>query len=91
MLLSFEERAQLARAKFLLENPSLAAKITAAIEIPIEKGFGQLPAGWRTTIQEATNKALMSALNVAVGTMGIKKVTNLRQRFIKALWPCPAQ
>ena len=85
MLLSLEERAQLAKAKFLLENPSLAAKITAAIGIPIEKGFGQLPAGWRTSIQEATNKALMSALSVAVGTMGNKKGDQSSPKLHKGL------
>ena len=60
MPLSSEEREQLTKAKFLLETPSLAAKITGAIGTPIEKGFGRLPAGWQASIQKATRKALMS-------------------------------
>ena len=85
MPLSSEEKDQLANAKFLLENPSLATKITAAIGTPIEKGFGLLPAGWRTSIQKATNKALMSALNVAVGTMDNKKSNKSSPKLHKGL------
>jgi hypothetical protein len=85
MSLSSEEREQLANAKFLLEHPSLAAKITAALGTPIEKGFGLLPAGWRTSIQKATNKALMSALNVAVGTMDNKKGNKSSPKLYKGL------
>jgi len=85
MPLSSEEREQLVNAKFLLENPSLAAKITDAIGTPIEKGFGRLPAGWRTSIQKATNKALMSALNVAVGTMDNKKSNKSSPKLHKGL------
>jgi hypothetical protein len=85
MPLSSEEREQLANAKFLLENPSLAAKITDAIGTPIEKGFGLLPAGWQTSIQKATNKALMSALNVAVGTMDNKKSNTSSPKLHKGL------
>lgn len=85
MPLSSVEREQLAKAKFLLENPSLAAKITDAIGTPIEKGFGLLPEGWQSAIQKATNKALMSALNVAVGTMDSKKGNTSSPKLHKGL------
>ncbi len=85
MPLSSEEREQLANAKFLLENPSLAAKITDAIGTPIEKGFGRLPAGWQASIQKATKKALMSALKVAVGTMNNKKINPSSPKLHKGL------
>jgi hypothetical protein len=85
MPLSPEEREQLTKAKFLLENPSLAAKITGAIGTPIEKGFGRLPAGWQASIQKATQKALMSALNVAVGTMSNKKSNPSSPKLHKGL------
>ena len=85
MPLSSEEREQLANAKFLLENPSLAVKITDAIGTPIEKGFGRLPAGWQASIQKTTNKALMSALNVAVGTMNNKKSATSSRNLHKGL------
>jgi len=85
MPLSSEEREQLANAKFLLENPSLAVKITNAIGTPIERGLGLLPAGWQTSIQKATNKALMSALKVAVGTMDHKKRNTSSPKLHKGL------
>ena len=85
MPLSSEEREQLTKAKFLLENPSLAAKITGAIGTPIEKGFGRLPAGWQASIQKATKKALMSALKVAVGTMNNKKINPSSPKLHKGL------
>jgi hypothetical protein len=85
MPLSSEEREQLTKAKFLLENPSLAAKITGAIGTPIEKGFGRLPAGWQASIQKATKKALMSALKVAVGTMNDKKSNPSSPKLHKGL------
>jgi hypothetical protein len=85
MPLSSEEREQLAKAKFLLENPSLAAKITGAIGAPIEKGFGRLPAGWRASIQKATKRALMSALKVAVGTMNNRNINPSSPKLHKGL------
>ena len=34
-------------AKMLLENPSLAARISNLLGTPIEKGFEHLPAKWK--------------------------------------------
>jgi hypothetical protein len=47
-------------AKILLENPSLAARISNLLGTPIEKGFEHLPAKWKGVVQRATeNKDLI--------------------------------
>jgi hypothetical protein len=56
MELSANDRDDLQYAKTLLENPSLAARISNVIGAPIEKGFGYLPAKWKDLVQTATEK-----------------------------------
>jgi len=59
----------LKKAKTLLENPGIAAKITNFLGIPIEKGFELLPDNWNVKIGEMTREALSKALHAAVFTM----------------------
>jgi EcsC protein family len=66
MSISQQDREALRYAKGLLENPSLAAKITSVIGTPIERGFGRLPAKWTKVINNATRTALEQALSVAL-------------------------
>lgn len=56
-------------AKTLLENPSLAARISNLLGTPIEKGFAHLPEKWKSVVQRATEKSLEKALNFAIHTM----------------------
>ncbi|MDB4442570.1 EcsC family protein [bacterium] len=56
-------------AKTLLENPSLAARISNLLGTPIEKGFERLPPKWKGVVQKATEKSLDKALNFAIQTM----------------------
>ena len=63
------ELADLKMAKQLLESPGLAAKISSFVGTPIEKGFALLPERWSAVINEATRKAIETALNVALWTM----------------------
>jgi hypothetical protein len=56
-------------AKILLENPSLAAKISNLLGTPIEKGIKYLPPKWNDLVQSATKKSLGKALSFAVLTM----------------------
>ena len=56
-------------AKTLLENPSLAAKISNLLGTPIEKGLEHLPAKWKGVVQKATEKSLEKALGFAIKTM----------------------
>ena len=60
-------------AKTLLENPSLAARVSDLLGIPIEKGFEHLPASWKDAVQRATEKSLEKALNFAIRTVNKRK------------------
>lgn len=63
------EVQDLRMAKLLLESPGLAAKISSFVGTPIEKGFALLPAKWNTVVNDATRKAIETALKVALWTM----------------------
>lgn len=65
-----EHIEQLRRAKQLLENPGLAAKITNAIGKPLTKGLELLPAKWSQLVNDATKKSLQTALDAALMTFG---------------------
>ncbi len=69
--MEFEDKdlRDLKKAKMLLENPGIAAKITNLLGTPIEKGLELLPENWNTTIGEATQAALSKAVQAAVMTM----------------------
>jgi EcsC family protein len=60
----------LRHAKYLLENPGLAAKLVNLIGVPLQRGFDLLPDRWRGTIQEATERSLNKCLGIALKTMG---------------------
>src|SRR5512144_819401 len=70
MDLTPEDRAELKRAKLILENPGLAAKLSALLGSPIEKGMKMLPSGVQKSVHDATQAALMKALDVAVKSLG---------------------
>ena len=59
----------LKKARALLENPGLAAKITNLLGTSIEKGFALLPENWNAKIGEVTRAALSKAIHAAVFTM----------------------
>ena len=69
MELSSKDLQDLERAKQLLENPGLGAKLISLLGAPIEKGFRLLPAGWNAKVQDATRAALDKALHVAVQSL----------------------
>ncbi len=68
--MSPEDVDRLRGAKEVLENPSLAARITNVIGAPFKKGFELLPEKWSEVVSDATQKALQTALSVALDTMG---------------------
>lgn len=70
MEFSQTDRNDLARARELLENPSLPARITNLLGTPIERGFAMLPAGWANTVASAARTSLSRALDVAIHTLG---------------------
>ncbi len=70
MRMTPEHIEQLRRAKQLLENPGLTAKITNAIGKPIEKGIDLLPEKWSQAVNDVTKKSLETALDAALMTIG---------------------
>jgi len=72
MTLSKSETDELRRAKNLLEHPGIAARLTSFAGGPVEKGLGMLPAPLRKGVHVVTEKALMTALKVAVHSLGDK-------------------
>jgi hypothetical protein len=69
MRLAKDDFDDLRYAKTLLENPSLAARISNLLGTPIEKGLEHLPPKWKGVVQKATEKSLEKALNFAIQTM----------------------
>ncbi len=73
MKIASHELDELKYAKSLLENPSLAAKLSDLLAIPIEKGFALLPAKWSSIVNFATKKSLENALDFALNTISKKR------------------
>ncbi|MCQ4160929.1 EcsC family protein [Roseomonas sp. GC11] len=61
-----EAEAELAAARRVLEDPSLAAKLAAMAGTPVEALRRRLPAAAQGMIDAATRKALTAALNAAM-------------------------
>jgi EcsC protein family len=64
--LTKQELADLKRAKALLENPGLAARLSSMLGSPIERGMAMLPKRFQSTVHKASEAAMMKALDVAV-------------------------
>lgn len=83
MTLSKTDLADLKRAKALLENPGLTAKIAGALGSPIESGMKLLPSKWQGAVNSAAEKAMRTALDVAVKTLADAPQTQSRNRLHK--------
>jgi hypothetical protein len=81
MALSKEDKDDLKRAKALLENPGLAAKLSSMLGSPVEKGMKMLPSSWQRGVHKATEAALMKALDVAVNSLGERARVTSQDRF----------
>lgn len=69
MPLASPEIEELKIAKYLLEHPGLAARISDLVGSPIEKGFSRLPEKWALAVNSAARKSIEAALEVALRTM----------------------
>ncbi len=69
MSISKTEREELKNAKDLLENPSIAAKISNEVGKPIDKIMEYLPEGWNTFIGKVVQKTLFKASEGAAFTL----------------------
>ncbi len=68
--LSPEDLAELEQARWLLENPGLAARFSDLLGKPIESGLKRLPADWHAKIGDITQAALSKTLDAAVFSLG---------------------
>jgi len=69
MTMERDDLEDLRRARTLLENPGLAAKFSAYLGSPIERGMKLLPARMQKAIHESTESALRKALQYAVKSL----------------------
>jgi hypothetical protein len=79
------EWADLRRAKQLLENPGLTARLAAAVGRPIEKGIELLPKGVSVVIRKAAQASLFRALELAVASLGRRRPKRASERLHKLL------
>jgi hypothetical protein len=79
-----EDLADLKTARWLLENPSIAAKITDFLGRPIQKGFDLLPRNWNAIIGAVARSVLFMSVNAAIYTMNtspIKESSDFRHKL----------
>ena len=76
-----EERVELKRAKDILEHPGIAAKLSALAGAPIDHGMKLLPSSWQSAVHQATQSALLKALDVAVKSLGTHSATTASNRI----------
>lgn len=81
--MSKSDLADLKRAKALLENPSLAARASAMLGSPIERGMSMLPSRFQKTVHQASEAALMKALDVAIGSLNENSIKPSKNRLHK--------
>ena len=67
--LSLEDLEDLKYAKSILENPSLVIRMMNVLGSPLGKGLTILPEKWSGSVKKITEKALSTALNMALMTM----------------------
>jgi len=72
MKLSEKDFETLKRVVDILENPTLTAKVTDLIGMPIEKAFEYLPEKWSDKVGEITHIALKKALELSLQSMDLK-------------------
>ncbi|MDD3760310.1 MAG: EcsC family protein [Acidithiobacillus sp.] len=68
-LLTEEDAAELRRARDLLENPGLAARLVDQLGAPIEQGLQRLPQKWHREIGRISETALNKAADAALFTL----------------------
>jgi hypothetical protein len=83
MALTASELEQLRQAKELLENPSLAARVTDIVGKPMDKAMSLLPPRAADSVQRTVHRALERALDVALSTTRSASSTNSRDRLHK--------
>jgi len=83
MTISQEDQNDLLIAKKLLENPGFAARIIHILGRPVELGFQKLPTSLSHQISQISEKAIKSALDVALKTMSTNPQKISSEKFHK--------
>ncbi len=85
--LSSEHIIELQNAKYLLENPSVAAKLSHSFADPIEQGMKRLPVEANKKILMIASKSLEMAMNTALLTLenDQQSASNLTHKAASAL------
>lgn len=85
MTISPKDYKDLQYAVDLLEHPGFAARLTDLVGRPIESGFRQLPAAANAVVETATNKALTTAMQLALSTLDRQRSGASRDRLHKLM------
>lgn len=83
--LSELESADLRWAYQHLEHPSLAARLSDLLAVPIEEGLALLPKGWRRRLERTAETSIYRSLKLAVSSMDLiapAKSRNLLHKFM---------
>ncbi len=67
--LSEQETAELRWAFQHLEHPSLAARLSNVLAVPIEEGLALLPTHWRRRLEQAAQASIHRSLQLAVASL----------------------
>lgn len=81
MHLSPEDYRELREARNLLEQPGIAARLTQAVGLPIEKGFAMLPAGVSRQVFDIVQAALVKAAGAALYTIADRPGLKAHRRW----------
>ncbi|MCB1755104.1 MAG: EcsC family protein [Gammaproteobacteria bacterium] len=85
--LSETEVAELEWAYAHLEHPSLAARLSSVLAVPIEEGFKLLPTSWRKNLDVVVKASIMQALKPGVLPLNHRMpqpVSNLAHKLLVA-------
>ncbi len=85
MKLTDNDLNDLKYAKYILENPGIAAKVMDYIGPHIEKRLEMLPQGWSKTVTRATQFSLEKALMISLNTLDNRAKTQPLDFFHKLM------
>ena len=80
-----EDLEALRSARFTLEHPSLAARLSSVVGTPIDLAIELLPKPWYKRFHQATESAIAKALETAVSSMRRQREGSAHEIYYKAL------
>ena len=83
--LSEEDRELLRKAHHGLEHPSLAARLTGIVGMPIEIALKLLPKPWWRELHAAMERGIAKALNAAISSLRVGPIAIAHDRFYRVI------